>query len=293
MSNQVQIKAPAKINLTLDVLSRRPNGYHDLKMIMQTIDIYDELTITKTGSPEISLSMDKELPDHLPAEKNLVYKAAQLMQKKFSLPYGFQIDLKKNIPAAAGLAGGSSDCAATLLGINKLCGLSLRKEELCEIGLPLGADVPFCIKKGTMLSEGIGEILTPLPPLPPLWALLIKPDFPLSTGHVYTQLDSIHLHYHPDTEKAMDAIRRYDAITLGQCLLNVLETVALPDYPVLKELKEFFMQNGSIGALMSGSGPTVYGLYQDEILARIAYQAAKGKYPDYEVHLCRTKVPEQ
>ncbi|HBI61680.1 MAG TPA: 4-(cytidine 5'-diphospho)-2-C-methyl-D-erythritol kinase, partial [Lachnospiraceae bacterium] len=116
MSNQVQIKAPAKINLTLDVLSRRPNGYHDLKMIMQTIDIYDELTITKTGFPKISLSMDKELPDHLPAEKNLVYKAAQLMQKKFSLPYGFQIDLKKNIPAAAGLAGGSSDCAATLLG---------------------------------------------------------------------------------------------------------------------------------------------------------------------------------
>ena len=143
-----------------------------------------------------------------------------------------------------------------------------------------------------MLSEGIGEILTPLPALPPLWVLLIKPDFSLSTGYVYTQLNSMHLHYHPDTDKAIDAIHRYDAVTLGQCLSNVLETVALPEYPVLKELKEFFMQNGSIGALMSGSGPTIYGLYQDEILARIAYQTAKGKFSDYEVYLCQTKVPE-
>ena len=135
MINQVTVKAPAKINLTLDVIRRRPDGYHDLKMIMQTIDIYDELAITQTGSPQISLSMDIELPDHLPPEENLAYKAAQLMQKKFSLPYGFQIDLKKRIPSAAGLAGGSSDCAATLLGINKLCGLSLSKEELCKISL--------------------------------------------------------------------------------------------------------------------------------------------------------------
>lgn len=293
MTNQVKIKAPAKINLTLDVIGRRPDGYHDLKMIMQTIDIYDELTITQTGSTQISLTMDKELPDHLPAEKNLVYQAAQLMQKKFLLPYGFRIELKKNIPSAAGLAGGSSDCAATLLGINKLCGLSLDKKELCEIGLALGADVPFCIRQGTMLSEGIGEILTPLPVLPPLWVLLIKPDFSLSTGYVYTQLDSIHPHYHPDTDKAIDAIHRYDTATLGQCLSNVLENVALKDYPVLKELKEFFMRNGSIGALMSGSGPTVYGLYQDKILARIAYQSAKGNFSDYEVYLCQTKVPEQ
>jgi len=293
MSNQVKIKAPAKINLTLDVLGCRPNGYHDLKMIMQTIDMYDELTISQTGSPCINLSMEPELPDHLPTEQNLVYRAAQLMQKKFSLPCGFRIDLQKNIPAAAGLAGGSSDCAATLLGINKLCGLSLNKEELCEIGLTLGADVPFCIKQGTMLSEGIGEILTPLPALPPLWTLLIKPDFSLSTGHIYTQLDSICLHNHPDTNKTMDAIHRHDAVTLGQCLSNVLENVALKDYPVLKELKEFLMQNGSIGALMSGSGPTVYGLYQDEILARIAYKTAQEKYPDYEIYLCRTKIPKQ
>ncbi len=291
MINQVTVKALAKINLTLDVIRRRPDGYHDLKMIMQTIDIYDELAITQTGSPQISLSMDIELPDHLPPEENLAYKAAQLMQKKFSLPYGFQIDLKKRIPSAAGLAGGSSDCAATLLGINKLCGLSLSKEELCKIGVVLGADVPFCIKQGTMLSEGIGEILTPLPALPPLWTLLIKPDFSLSTGYVYNQLEVNRLHCHPDTEKAIDALTRHDAVTLGQCLLNVLETVAFADYPALKELKEFFMQNGAIGALMSGSGPTIYGVYQDEILARIAYQAAKRKYPGYGVYLCQTKLP--
>lgn len=292
MFSEVNIKAPAKINLTLDVLGRRPDGYHDLRMIMQTIDIYDELTIVHTGSPEIVLTMNKELPDKLAPEENLVYKAAQLMQKQYSLPYGFQIYLKKNIPAAAGLGGGSSDCAATLLGINRLCGLSLTKKELCEIGVTLGADVPFCIRKGTMLSEGIGEILTPLPDLPPLWALLIKPDFPISTGYVYTHLNLQHLHYHPDTTRAVDAISRRDAVALGQTLSNVLETVAFPEHPVLEELKELFLQNGAIGALMSGSGPTTYGLYQDEILANIAYKTAKEKYPDYEVYLCQTRIPE-
>lgn len=288
MFNQVIIKAPAKINLTLDVIGRRANGYHDLRMIMQTIDICDELTIMHTGSPQIALTMNKELPDKIAPEENLVYKAAQLMQSQFSLPYGFQIHLTKNIPAAAGLAGGSSDCAATLLGINKLCGLSLTKNELCEIGVKLGADVPFCIQKGTMLSEGIGEILTPLPELPSLWVLLIKPDFPISTGYVYSHLDLEHLNYHPDTMKAIDAISRCNVVELGQTLSNVLETVAFAEHPVLAELKEFFLQNGSIGALMSGSGPTTYGLYQDEILAHIACKTAKEKYPDYEVHLCKT-----
>lgn len=292
MLNKVIIKAPAKINLTLDVVGERPNGYHDLRMIMQTIDVYDELSIMHTGSQEIELTMNRELPDRIPPEKNLVYKAAKLMQQQYQLPYGFQIHLNKNIPAAAGLAGGSADCAATLLGINRLCGLSLDKEQLCELGVTLGADVPFCIKQGTMLSEGIGEILTPLPDLPPLWALLIKPDFPICTAEAYQKLQWKRLASHPDTARAVDAISRRDVITLAQTLSNVLESVAFREYPELADIKDFFLQNGAIGSLMSGSGPTTYGLYQDEILARIAYKTAKEKYPAYEVILCQTKLPE-
>ena len=293
MLNKVTIKAPAKINLTLDVIGKRENGYHDLRMIMQTIDLCDELTIIHTGSPQITLTMDKELPDKIAPEQNLVYKAAKLMQEEYQLPYGFDIQLKKNIPAAAGLAGGSADCAATLLGINHLCGLSLDKEELCDLGVTLGADVPFCIKQGTMLAEGIGEILTPLPDLPPLWTVLIKPDFPISTAHVYQRIDHRHPSYHPDTSKAVDAISRRDVITLAQNLSNVLEAVTFEEHIELADIKEFFHQNGAIGALMSGSGPTMYGLYQDEILARIAYKTAVDKFPEYEVIICQTRLPKE
>ena len=293
MLNKVTIKAPAKINLTLDVIGEKPDGYHELRMIMQTIDLCDELSIAHTGSPKIELTMDKELPEPINVEENLIYKAAKLLQKQYQLPFGFQIHLKKNIPAAAGLAGGSADCAATLLGINHLCGLSLTKDELCELGVSLGADVPFCIRQGTMLSEGIGEKLTPLPDLPPLWVLLIKPDFSISTAYVYQNLHWKRLAYHPNTVGAADAINRRDVIGLAKTLSNVLETVAFPEHPELPEIKDFFLQNGAIGSLMSGSGPTIYGLYQDEILANIACKTAQEKYPEYETLLCQTKIPEK
>lgn len=290
--NSIKIKAPAKINLTLDVTGRRPNGYHDLRMIMQTIDLYDEITISKLSEDEIRLSMNKELPDKIPPEKNLVWKAASLIKEHCKITCGFSIYLEKNIPAAAGLAGGSSDCAATLLGINELCGLGLSLDELCELGVQLGADVPFCIRKGTMLSEGIGEILTPLPALSPLWTLLIKPDISVSTAYVYTHLDLPSLTSHPDTEYMLDCISRRDDAGLAKGLANVLETVTIPEYPVLAELKEFFLKEGAIGSLMSGSGPTTYGLFQDEILARMALKKAQEKYPGYDIVLCQTKLPE-
>lgn len=290
--NSIKIKAPAKINLTLDVTGRRPNGYHDLRMIMQTIDLYDEITISKLNEDEIRLSMNKELPDKIPPEKNLVWKAASLMKENYNIAGGFSIYLEKNIPAAAGLAGGSSDCAATLLGINELCGLGLSLDELCELGVQLGADVPFCIRKGTMLSEGIGEILTPLPALSPLWTLLIKPDISVSTAYVYTHLNLPALTSHPDTEYMLDCISRRDDVALAKGLANVLETVTIPEYPVLAELKEFLLKEGAIGSLMSGSGPTTYGLFQDEILARMALKKAQEKYPDYDIVLCQTRLPE-
>lgn len=271
---------------------RRENGYHDLRMLMQTIDLYDELTIKKTAEPGIYFSMNRELPDHIPPEKNLVWKAAKLLQERCHITDGIDIYLEKNIPAAAGLAGGSSDCAAALIGINELCGLGLTLGQLCDLGVTLGADVPFCLQKGTMLSEGIGEILTRLPDLSPLWVLLIKPDISVSTGYVYTHLKLDEITSHPDTEHLIDCIRRHDDATLARGLSNVLETVTIPEYPILAELKRFLSDNGAIGSLMSGSGPTTYGLYQDEILARMALKKAKEQYQDYDVLLCRTRLPE-
>lgn len=284
------IQAPAKINLTLDVLGRRPNGYHDLQMIMQTIDLCDEISITKKDADKtITFSMNKELPDGCPVEKNLVYRAAALLKEKFDLPGGMDIYLDKQIPAAAGLAGGSSDCAATLIGINEIYELGLSQDELCEIGVTLGADVPFCIKKGTMLSEGIGEILTPLPPLPTLYTLLIKPDISVSTAWVYKSLNLEHLTSHPDTQKVIQALQHHDAASVAHNLSNVLESVTIPAYPVLQEIKDHLTEWQAVGVLMSGSGPTTYGLYQDPIQAEMAYRKAKAQYPDYEVILCKTR----
>lgn len=290
--NHILTKAPAKINLTLDILGKLDNGYHDLRMIMQTIDLCDELTFEITEEPGIHLQMNQSLPDHCPTEKNLVYLAADRIRRKYQRSDGLNIYLDKQIPAAAGLAGGSTDCAATLISLNELYQLHLSQQELCEIGVALGADVPFCICRGTMLSEGIGEILTPLPALPPLWALLIKPDISVSTGYVYSHFDLEHLSYHPDTERIIDAIRCKDAATVARHLSNVLETVTIPAFPVIQEIKDFLIQEEAIGALMSGSGPTTYGLYQDEIRAHMAYQKAQNRYPDYDVILCQTRIPK-
>ncbi len=284
----VTIKAPAKVNLTLDVTGKRPNGYHDLKMIMQTISVFDEIKLSLTEEEKIDLHMNKELPDKIPAEKNLVYKAAALMKEKFDIKGGFDIELQKSIPAAAGLAGGSSDCAATLIAINEVCELGLTTQELCDIGVKLGADVPFCIRKGTMLSEGIGEILTPLTPFKDVWVVLVKPDISVSTAYVYTHLDLPNLKYHPNTEKAIECIGNGDISGLSNVLSNVLETVTVPEYPVLTEIKEFLVQNGAAGSLMSGSGPTVFGIFKNKEDAQRAYDKANEKYIGYDVLICQT-----
>ncbi|MDE6566408.1 MAG: 4-(cytidine 5'-diphospho)-2-C-methyl-D-erythritol kinase [Lachnospiraceae bacterium] len=291
--NQIVTKAPAKINLTLDIIGKLDNGYHDLRMIMQTIDLCDELSFQTTTEAGIRLTMNQPLPDGCPMEQNLVYRAADLIQQKYQISGGLNIYLDKKIPAAAGLAGGSTDCAATLTALNNLYELHLSQQELCEIGVTLGADVPFCICQGIMLSEGIGEILTPLPSLPPLWVLLIKPDISVSTGYVYGHFDMADVTNHPETERIIDAIHHRDAATVAHHLSNVLETVTIPAYPVIQEIKEFLLQEDAVGALMSGSGPSTYGLYQDEIRARMAYRQAQTRYPDYDVILCQTKKPDQ
>ena len=288
MENIFTKKAPAKINLTLDVTGKLENGYHTLSMIMQSIDVCDELSFEKTADETILFSMNKELPDKIPAEKNLVYKAAKLMKNTFKIDGGFKIHLTKNIPAAAGLAGGSSDCAATLIGINELCGLGLDIEKLCEIGVKLGADVPFCIRKGTMLAEGIGEILTPLTPLTGIPVLLIKPNISISTPYVYKHLKLNELDYHPDNKAVISYIKDKNIKKIAASLSNVLETVTIPENPIIAELKRYLTEIGAIGSLMSGSGPTTFGIFKNMETAKKAYEKAKADYPDFDVVLCRT-----
>lgn len=288
MGNILIKKTPAKINLTLDVTGKLENGYHTLSMIMQSIDVCDELSFEKTADETILFSMNKDLPDKIPAEKNLVYKAAKLMKDTFKIDGGFKIHLTKNIPAAAGLAGGSSDCAATLIGINELCGLGLDIEKLCEIGVKLGADVPFCIRKGTMLAEGIGEILTPLTPLTGIPVLLIKPNISISTPYVYKHLKLNELDYHPDNKAVISYIKDKNIKKIAASLSNVLETVTIPENPIIAELKRYLTEIGAIGSLMSGSGPTTFGIFKNMETAKKAYKKAKADYPDFDVVLCRT-----
>lgn len=288
MGNILIKKTPAKINLTLDVTGKLENGYHTLSMIMQSIDVCDELSFEKTADETILFSMNKELPDKIPAEKNLVYKAAKLMKDTFKIDGGFKIHLTKNIPAAAGLAGGSSDCAATLIGINELCGLGLDIEKLCEIGVKLGADVPFCIRKGTMLAEGIGEILTPLTSLTGIPVLLIKPNISISTPYVYKHLKLNELDYHPNNKAVISYIKDKNIKKIAASLSNVLETVTIPENPIIAELKRYLTEIGAIGSLMSGSGPTTFGIFKNMETAKKAYEKAKADYPDFDVVLCRT-----
>lgn len=288
MGNILIKKTPAKINLTLDVTGKLENGYHTLSMIMQSIDVCDELSFEKTADETILFSMNKDLPDKIPAEKNLVYKAAKLMKDTFKIDGGFKIHLTKNIPAAAGLAGGSSDCAATLIGINELCGLGLDIEKLCEIGVKLGADVPFCIRKGTMLAEGIGEILTPFAPLTGIPVLLIKPNISISTPYVYKHLKLNELDYHPDNKAVISYIKDNNIKKIAASLSNVLETVTIPENPIIAELKHYLTENGAIGSLMSGSGPTTFGIFENMETAKKAYEKAKADFPDFDVVLCQT-----
>lgn len=288
MGNILIKKTPAKINLTLDVTGKLENGYHTLSMIMQSIDVCDELSFEKTADETILFSMNKDLPDKIPAEKNLVYKAAKLMKDTFKIDGGFKIHLTKNIPAAAGLAGGSSDCAATLIGINELCGLGFDIEKLCEIGVKLGADVPFCIRKGTMLAEGIGEILTPLTPLTGIPVLLIKPNISISTPYVYKHLKLNKPDYHPDNKAVISYIKDNNIKKIAASLSNVLETVTIPENPIIAELKRYLTESGAIGSLMSGSGPTTFGIFENMETAKKAYEKAKADYPDFDVVLCQT-----
>lgn len=275
MMDKIQLKALAKINLGLDVLRRREDGYHEVKMIMQTIALYDEIEIRRMKQPGIQVKTNLY---YLPTDgNNLAHRAAKLLTDEFGIREGLSIRLKKKIPVAAGMAGGSSDAAAVLWGMNRLCGLGLSRQELMERGVRLGADVPYCILRGTALAEGIGERLSALPPMPKCWIVIAKPGISVSTRFVYENLHANELkpEQHPDIGAAIEAIEKKDLALLAARMGNVLETVTIPACPVIGNIRETLLKAGALGARMSGSGPTVFGIFADQSKARRALQAVK------------------
>lgn len=267
--NTITKKAYAKVNLGLDVIGRREDGYHEVRMIMQTVDICDVLTFTRQERPGIVVTTDKE---ELPGdESNLIYKAARLVTETCSVREGIKIELQKKIPMAAGMAGGSTDAAAVFHGMNEMFGLGMDEDEMCALGVKIGADIPYCIKGGTALAEGIGEILTKLPDAPACVVLVAKPDIDVSTKYVYENLHAESLEYHPDIDGMRAAIEEGDLRGMAERMGNVLETVTVNAYPVIREIKEVMKKSGAWNALMSGSGPTVFGIFGEEEKARKAY----------------------
>lgn len=270
---QIHLKAMAKINLGLDVVRRMENGYHEVRMIMQTVDLYDELILRKTGKAGIRIVTEyEELPTD---ESNLIYKTAKLITERHPVTGGVEIELRKNIPIAAGMAGGSTDAAATFVGMNELFALGLSEEALREMAVSIGADVPYCIMGGTALSEGIGEILTPLLPAPECNVLIAKPDISVSTKFVYENLHANTLQKHPDIDGMIQAIKDGNLEGVSERIENVLETVTEKAYPVIADLKKLMKEQGAMNALMSGSGPTVFGIYADKKMAETAADAVR------------------
>ncbi len=270
MEQSMNLKALAKINLGLDVLGRRENGYHDVRMVMQTIYLYDNITLQKIETPEIQLKTNLHF---LPVDdKNIAYKAAKMLMDEFGLEGGIRITLDKHIPVAAGLAGGSSNAAAVLVGMNRMYELGLSEQDLMDRGVKLGADVPYCIMRGTVLAEGIGEILTPLDPLPKCYVLVAKPTISISTKTVYEKLDSHEIEDHPDIDSILAGLEEGDLEKVASSMGNVLERVTIDDYPIIEDIKNVMKDNGALNAMMSGSGPTVFGIYDDKKLAKQAQE---------------------
>lgn len=265
-NNSLFLKAYAKVNLALDVLRRRPDGYHDVKMIMQNLDIYDELEFEviarDTEDVKITLTVNKEgIPTD---DRNLVYKAIAMLFEAYNIKSHIAVNLIKNIPAEAGMAGGSTDCAAALKAVNTLYDLGLSTQELMSYGVKLGADVPYCILGRTAISEGIGEILTPIKGLPSVHVLVAKPPVNVSTKEIYTNLKANELETHPDVDGMVEALESQNLYAIADRMENVLETVTVDMHPEIEELKTLMKEQGALNAIMSGSGPTVFGLFEDK-----------------------------
>lgn len=281
--NRAIAKSYAKINLTLDVLGRLENGYHEVKMIMQSVNLFDLIIVDKdTNGIKISTN-SKFIPDN---NKNIAYKAADLFFKETGICGGAKILIHKNIPVAAGLAGGSGNAAAVLCALNLLYNAGLNDEDLARLGLMLGADVPYCLTGGTQLAEGIGEKLTPLTPFSGVSVVLVKPPVNISTATIYQKIDYAKNLSHPDTDAVLTAIANGDITAAASKISNIMETVTIEDCPEITEIKQKMLSLGALGSIMSGSGPTVFGLFTDNNLAKKACDYFCEKYT--EVFLAHT-----
>ncbi|WP_026761056.1 4-(cytidine 5'-diphospho)-2-C-methyl-D-erythritol kinase [Selenomonas ruminantium] len=269
----VTVEANAKINLTLDILGKRPDGFHEVAMVMQSIGLHDTLTMEKTDG-EIALSIN--VPWLKADEKNLAWRAAELVRQEYGLTGGVRMELTKRIPIAAGLAGGSADAAAVLKGMNELYNLQMSEARLCELGARLGSDIPFCLMGGTMLATGRGEVLTRLADMPETWVVLAKPRISVSTAWAYQNYDEQGAERHPDNEAIKKAIARGNRKAVAGLLCNVLESVTIKKYDVIADYKQMMLDKGAMASMMSGSGPTVFGLArnreQAEAIANVLRQ---------------------
>ncbi|MBK5276061.1 MAG: 4-(cytidine 5'-diphospho)-2-C-methyl-D-erythritol kinase [Desulfuromonadales bacterium] len=264
--NSITLKAPAKVNYLLDVIRRRSDGYHDLRMVMQRVNLCDEITLALTDTPGISVSCGKkDVPD---GPENIAWKAARVLLDLADSTQGIKISITKNIPVAAGLGGGSSDAASVLMGMNQLLELGLTNQRLMEIGVTLGADVPFFIFKKTALAEGIGEALTVMPEMPKAWVLLVNPGVHVSTAWVYKNLTLTNRSELAKLPTFYGSVEEICSI-----FANDLESVTIPAFPVIADIKNSMLRHGALGAMMSGSGPTVFGMYQDKETAELARTA--------------------
>ena len=269
----MRLRAMAKINLGLDVIRKREDGYHEVRMIMQTVRMYDTLEIRKKQAPGISLRSN--LPYVPSDERNLVYKAAKILMDEFHVEEGLSMKLTKSSPVAAGMAGGSSDAAAAFVGVNRLFRLGLSQEELMKRAVQVGADVPYCVMRGTALAEGIGEKLTPLPPMPECYVLIGKPGINVSTKTAYENLRLDAIQRRPDIDGMIAAIRNQDLRSITEKMENVFEPGIMEKYPVISEIEKFMEERGALKAMMSGSGPTVFGIFEDREKMFAASEALK------------------
>ena len=282
---EIKLKARAKINLGLDVVRKREDGYHEVRMIMQMINLYDKITLRQRTEPGITVSTNLS---YLPVnEDNLVYRAAKLLMDEFQVSGGLEIVLQKYIPVAAGMAGGSSDAAAVMVGVNRMFHLGLSKKQLMERGVKIGADVPFCIMRGTALAEGIGEKLTTLPAMPHCSLVIAKPKVHVSTKFVYGNLKADEITEHPDIDGQVQALRDNDLEQIVAKMGNVLETVTIPAYPVIEKIKQTMIRHGAMGAMMSGSGPTVCGVFEREEQAKEVCRLLKKEGSAKQIYLVR------
>ena len=279
----MKIKAYGKVNISLDVVGKREDGYHLLSMIMQNIDLYDEIEVEKQECG-IILECNKS---YVPVDnRNLAYKAAEIFKERYDIVDGVKINIEKNIPVSAGLAGGSTDAAAVLKVMNKLFSVNATEEELMELGLKLGADIPYCIHGGTALCEGIGEIITPIKPFRDKIVVLVKPAFGVSTKEVYKNFNLEKVKQHPKTAEIINAIENDDLNFVASNMKNLLENVTLRKHKILIKIKEEMNACGAINSMMSGSGPTVFAFFDDMLKAQRCFEKMKKKYSD--VFITRT-----